>query len=137
MADQKPKPKIPNNAFISDSVDRYFRVLEKAKPASAISEARKIDINDEIARERKIKNDNAEQDIGLKRKTLIILFVFLAVETLLIFIFAFFQAIGRPDGFSLDEISFRLLLGATIAQITGMLFVAVRYLFPTKGTKSE
>jgi hypothetical protein len=30
----------------------------------------------------------------------------------------------------MQEWSFKLLITATIAQITGMLFVAVRYLFP-------
>jgi hypothetical protein len=89
-----------------------------------------IDINQEIARERKLRNDNAEQDIALKRSTLRRLFVFLTAETVLIFIFALFQAVHWPADFRLDNWSFNLLVGATIAQITGMLFVAVRYLFP-------
>ncbi|HEU4914205.1 MAG TPA: hypothetical protein VFT16_02240 [Candidatus Saccharimonadales bacterium] len=112
-------------------VDHYFQALEHAKPAPASNDnQKKIDINEEIARERKIRNDNAEQDISLKRTTLITLFIFLAIETFLIFLLALFQAVGWPGNFSLDELSFRLLIGATIAQITGMLFVAVRYLFP-------
>lgn len=134
MAESRKPTKIAHDVLLREpDVDHYFQVLEKAKPVSTSDEnQKKIDINEEIARERKIKNDNAEQDIGLKRTTLITLFVFLAIETGLIFLFALFQAIGRPDGFILQEGSFRLLVGATIAQITGMLFVAVRYLFPTK-----
>lgn len=133
MAESRKPTNIANSLkHTRPDVDHYFQVLEKAKPASASNDSqKKIDINEEIARERKIRNDNAEQDISLKRTTLITLFIFLAIETFLIFLFALFQAIGWPQGFNLDEISFRLLIGATIAQITGMLFVAVRYLFPT------
>lgn len=134
MADDN-KPKVYN---VRDAVDHYFTVLDKVQvggDSTTDSEQPKIDINEQIARTKKLENDNAEQDIGLKRTTLITLFVFLAIETSLIFLFALFQAIGRPDGFNLQEGSFRLLVGATIAQITGMLFVAVRYLFPTNKTK--
>ncbi len=96
-----------------------------------------IDINQEIARERKLRNDNAEQDIALKRTTLRRLFRFLTAETALIFVFALFQAVHWPAHFKLDEWSFNLLVGATIAQITGMLFVAVRYLFPNGKTSTS
>lgn len=91
-----------------------------------------VDINEELARRERIRNDDAEQDIALKRNTLNRLFWFLTVETALIFVFALMQAIGRPDNFHLDDWSFRIVVSATIAQITGMLFVAVRYLFPSK-----
>ncbi|HYH74512.1 MAG TPA: hypothetical protein VD735_00975 [Candidatus Saccharimonadales bacterium] len=91
----------------------------------------KIDIDQEIAREQQIKNENAAQDIRLKRVTLNRLFVFLAAETVLIFVFALMQG-TQWLSFHLEDWSFKLLVAATIAQITGMLFVAVRYLFPTK-----
>lgn len=106
-------------------------------PKTNISTAQQtttIDINLEIARERKIRNDDAEQDIRLKRSTLNRLFTFLSVETAVIFIFALLQA-TRYKGFALEEWSFKLLISATLAQITAMLFVAVRYLFPKKPTK--
>jgi hypothetical protein len=126
------KPTKPIAKLPEDPVSHYFRVLEEVqvKPASGIN-AQKIDMDEEIAREQKIKNDNAEQDIQLKRTTLNRLFWFLTVETAFIFAFAFCQAVGWPAGFALEDWSFRLVVGATIAQITGMLFVAVRYLFPT------
>lgn len=92
--------------------------------------SRKVDINSEIARAEKIKNDNAEQDIQLKRNTWYRLFRFLIAETTLIFVLAFFQAIQWPWHFHLEPWSFRLLIAATIGQITAMLYVAVRYLFP-------
>jgi hypothetical protein len=89
-----------------------------------------IDINEEIARERKLRNDDAEQDIRLKRITINLLFSFLAAETLLIFVFALMQG-TKLFGFHLEDWSFKLLVVATIAQITGMLYVAIRYLFPS------
>jgi hypothetical protein len=127
------------------TVDKYFRTLSDLKPsgrptASAprtsagvpAKKARRIDINQEIAREQKLRNDNAEQDIRLKRQTLERLFRFLTIETVLIFLFAIAQATQWPGDFHPDETSFQIVVGATIAQITGMLFVAVRYLFPKK-----
>ena|SRR5688572_2874284 len=102
--------------------------------AAAQQPVGKIDINLEIARERKIRNDDAEQDIRLKRSTLNRLFTFLSVETAVIFIFAMLQA-THALGFALEEWSFKLLISATLAQITAMLFVAVRYLFPKKPIK--
>lgn len=98
--------------------------------AQSVATAPSVDINNEIIREQKLKNDNAEQDIRLKRTTLDRLFIFLSVETILIFMFAFFQSIHWPAHFHLEEWSFKLLVTVTILQITGMLYVAVRYLFP-------
>ena len=96
-----------------------------------IASPERTSISREIAREKKLKNDDAEQDIQLKKVTLNRLFIFLASETVLVFIFAFFQA-THLFGFSLEEWSFKLLTSVTIAQITVMLFVAVNYLFPKK-----
>lgn len=89
-------------------------------------------VNDEFVRERRLKNDDVEQNIKLKKVVLNRLFLFLSVETFLIFLLTFFQATAFPFGFRLEEWSFNLVITATILQITGMLFVAVRYLFPTK-----
>jgi len=100
-----------------------------AVPAAGME---RIDIEQEVARKQQLENENTAQDIRLKRITLDRLFRFLIAETALIFLFAFFQAVNWPAQFRLEEWSFRLVVGATIAQITGMLFVAVRYLFPNK-----
>ncbi len=67
----------------------------------------------------------------LKKTTLLVLFGFLAIETVAIFVMAFFQGF-EWHGFKLEEWSFRILTGATITQITVMLLVAVRHLFPQK-----
>jgi hypothetical protein len=127
----------PSTSLHEQRVDHYFRALNAlAKNAASprrLPAAPKVDIKDEIAREQKIKNDDAEQNIRLKRATLNRLFIFLTVETALIFIFTYFQAVGWPFDFHLEEWSFRLVVTATIVQINGMLFVAVRYLFPKSG----
>jgi hypothetical protein len=103
-----------------------------AVPRSQAKVTATIDISQELAREQQLKNENAAQDIKLKRSTLDRLFWFLTIETGVVFVFALCQATGQPAGFHLEDWSFRVIVGATIAQITGMLFVAVRYLFPTK-----
>lgn len=76
-----------------------------------------------------------EQDISLKKYTHSLLFLFLAVETVLIFLFALFQGTKWPLGFHLEEWSFKLLVTATIGQITYMLQVAVKHLFPGSNIK--
>lgn len=130
MASQKPdSPR--------QEVAHYLKALDTAKRKISVNfsaKAGKIDIEEETVRAQKIKNDNAEQDIRLKRVTLNRLFILLAAETVLIFIFAFLQA-TKLLNFQLEEWSFKLLVTATIAQITAMLFAAVRYLFPVKKSK--
>lgn len=86
-------------------------------------------VDEQLARRKELENNNLEQDIKLKKYTLIVLFVFLMIETFLIFLYTLFQAINLCD-FHLEEWSFRLLIGATITQITAMLTIAVQYLFP-------
>lgn len=89
-------------------------------------------INLSINEEREsIKNKGLAQDITLKRITLVALFIFLAVETLLIFGFTFLQATFIWS-FYLEEWSFKLLIVSTITQITFMLNIAVKHLFPNK-----
>ncbi len=85
----------------------------------------------EGARKIQLENDNEEQNIKLKRYTLIALFLFLTVETLLVFKFAFKQA-DLTNCFRLEKWSFNLLVTATISQITYMLKIAVEHLFPRK-----
>jgi hypothetical protein len=110
-------------------LDSYQDLIASQPPSKPTAE--RISIEDEIARERKLKNDDIEQDIELKKITLNRLFALLVVETGIIFAFAFLQA-THWFGFSLDEWSFKLLTTVTIAQITIMLTVAVNYLFPKK-----
>lgn len=82
-------------------------------------------------RKEEIENEDLEQNIRLKRYTLFILLGFLAVETIVIFVFSFFQATFIFN-FKLEEWSFKLLITATILQITFMIQVAVKHLFPNK-----
>lgn len=128
--------KSTRSTTVREDVRHYFDVLDRVEsrkrsgPSGAAQEKEKIDIEQEIAREQKLKNDNAEQDIALKRLVLSRLFRFLAVETALVFVLAFMQAVHRPWNFTLQEWSFRVVVSATILQITAMLLAAVRYLFP-------
>jgi hypothetical protein len=138
MNSSASKKRQPSNN--NDSFDRYFAVLGQAQHAVTAQTLEalptiKIDIEEEIAREQKIKNDDAEQDIRLKRQTLQQLFALLFIETILIFMFAFLQATGL-FGFRLEEWSFKLLCAVTIAQITVMLMIAVKYLFPQRKGRS-
>jgi hypothetical protein len=140
MARRNPssQPKVAKPGTVPPNAQRVqdvFAALDKAKrqPIRAVQMVStpprtRIDIEQEIAREQKLKNDNAEQDIALKRQTLNRLF--LGIETTGVFLLAFCQATHWPAQFHLEEWSFKLLMTATILQITGMLFVAVRYLFP-------
>lgn len=88
-------------------------------------------IDEELVRRQRLDNDDAEQNIKLKRIVLDRLFWFLGIETAAVFLCTLLQATNWV-GFKLDEWSFNILVTATIAQIAGMLLVAVRYLFPTK-----
>lgn len=88
-----------------------------------------VDKKIEEARELRIRNNNTEEDQRLKKDTLGKLFIFLRLETGLVFVMAFLQGFNV---FHLDEWSFRLLLSATLLQITAMLTIAVRHLFPQK-----
>lgn len=89
-------------------------------------------IDEELVRRQRLDNDDAEQNIRLKRIVLDRLFWFLGIETAAVFLCTLLQATSW-FGFKLDECSFDILVTATIAQIAGMLLVAVRYLFPRKG----
>lgn len=102
--------------------------LEEYSPETREKE---ISIPSELAKREKIKNDALQQDITLKKITLVILFIFLACETIVIFFFTYLQATNTFN-FRLEEWSFKLLITATILQITYMLQVAVKHLFPNK-----
>lgn len=128
MAKAKSSSTPQKRVYRSSEFDKYFSLLHDIK-ISSTPRTRPTSIEDEIAREQKIKNDDAEQDIGLKKTTLNRLFGFLAIETFIIFAFAFLQA-THYFRFGLEEWSFKLLVSATITQITVMLYVAVNYLFP-------
>lgn len=85
----------------------------------------------EEARKKTLDNDAREQDIKLKKETLDGLFSFLRYESIAIFALVFLQGFSFK-GFRLESWSFRLLIAATITQITIMLQIAVKHLFPRK-----
>lgn len=123
----------------ADSTERSRRIFKDlrllvgdAAPSSRIvsgAETESVDKKIEEARALRIKNNNIEEDQRLKKDTLGKLFLLLTIETSIVFVMAFMQGFKL---FWLDEWSFRLLLSATLLQITAMLTIAVRHLFPQK-----
>jgi len=122
-----------------DSRLKYVELLNaqrRSSPARSTSVSRvfrkPVPFDEAMRNEKaKLENEALQQDIKLKKYTLIALFGFLTVETALIFVMTFFQGFEFGN-FSLEEWSFRLLISATITQITVMLLIAVRHLFPQK-----
>lgn len=132
MADKKLHPIESTRLYQSLPELTNRRIIA---PVAGAPASRPMDINEEIARAERLKNDDVEQDIALKRNTWYRLFQFLSIETALVFILAFFQGINWPWHFHLEDWSFKLVVTATIGQITAMLYVAVRYLFPSSTRK--
>lgn len=118
-----------SDAKYKRSLDALRRQVETGQVAGEFEQ--RANIQDETARQKKLQNDDAEQDIALKRKTLNRLYWLLVAETVIIFSFSLLQATGWL-GFWLEEWSFKLLTTVTITQVTVMLFVAVSYLFPKR-----
>lgn len=85
----------------------------------------------EEKRKKELENDALAQNIELKGKTLDRLFMFLSAETVVVFLLSFLQGFNIWN-FYLEEWSFRLIVAVTITQITIMLQVAVKHLFPHK-----
>ena len=91
-------------------------------------------IQNERARRQKIQNDNQESDQRLKSRSLLALFIFLGLETFVTFLLAFAQGFNYKE-FYLDDWSLRIIIVATLGQITAMLLIAVRHLFPNNSQK--
>lgn len=100
-----------------------------ASSSSYTGDRTPVKIDEELRERERLRNEDLEQDIKLKRLTLKALLGFLGGETAVIFGFAFLQG-TKIFGFSLEEWSFRMIVGATIIQIYLMLRIAVDYLFP-------
>ncbi|MDD3190959.1 MAG: hypothetical protein PHI66_04705 [Candidatus Pacebacteria bacterium] len=114
-----------------EELEDIISYVSNAKPRSYTPDDDEVySIQNKIDNQHKaLENRDLEQNINLKRKTLWILLSFLGTETVFIFFYAWCQA-TEWWGFNLEEWSFRLLVGATITQITTMLLIAVKHLFP-------
>lgn len=130
--------KFDSNHGLEDDFRRYYTKLRDvhSHPYKHISSSRKRGRSveyriDQEERKKELENNARELDIGLKKNTLVVLFIFLAIETILVFTIAYFQGFKFFD-FMLEEWSFRTLLIATILQITAMLTIAVQHLFPKR-----
>ncbi|MCX6790749.1 MAG: hypothetical protein NTV62_00970 [Candidatus Gribaldobacteria bacterium] len=101
--------------------DGHLQISRLSDPESVDQKIEEIE-----ARKKEIENEALVQNIKLKGEAFNRLFLFLAIETALVFIYGFLQAINWPHGFKLEEWSFKLLIVATITQM------AVKHLFPSK-----
>jgi hypothetical protein len=113
-------------------VKKTEKILYKninVQPLPSVSLPPQQSVTDVIEERKKIENQALAQDIQLKKQTLFILFIFLAAETIAIFLYSFFQGVHAWN-FALEEWSFKLLIAATIIQITLMVQIAVKHLFP-------
>lgn len=88
-------------------------------------------------RSQELNNDKKEREIdlisknqSLKKLTLILLFVLLFAESLVLFVLAFFQGFSFY-GFELDLWTLRIIVVASLIQISAMLTIAVQHLFPS------
>jgi hypothetical protein len=127
---------MPDNEIPQSSLNDYIKKLIQER--NRLAHGGRFPLEDRVEIKERIKNrksdlENEElaQNIILRKKTLWILFIFLGIETFFIFVFTFLQATKIWD-FRLEEWSFKLLVAATISQITYMLQFAVKHLFPNK-----
>lgn len=111
--------------------EHFIKYLSKAELSEyKPNRERGESIKDKIDATRKtLENRAFAQNMSMKVITLIALLLFLLAETALIFFYTWCQATNWWS-FNLEEWSFRLLVGATITQITAMLIIAVKHLFP-------
>ncbi|MNY37597.1 hypothetical protein D3C86_1721710 [compost metagenome] len=98
-------------------------------------------IEREKVRARALDNEKKQAENGLinknqtlKKLTLILLFILLFVESIALFVLAFFQGF-KFYGFDLDDITLRIIIVASLVQISAMLTIAVRHLFPANRNK--
>lgn len=119
-----------DDALKENYSDFIEELSEELSNAHKFKPKERTSLKDALAEKERIKNIGRRQDIDLKKKTLNFLHRLLFAETAVIFLFSFFQATESPLGFHLEEWSFKLLVAATISQITVMLLIAVKHLFP-------
>ena len=149
-ADSKPSSQaVIDNLFSGLLEDIRADTLQKAKPKSTLQEQPTTTYDDEIKKEKarkekiandklqtqneklKTENDNLRSDQELKSTTLRLLFALLSAETLVIFILTFMQGFHLWH-FNLDLLTLRIVIVASLLQISAMLTIAVRHLFPSK-----
>lgn len=130
-------PKLPVSATPPDTRDidslRELAQSSKGHSGSDVIAAKPQKLSEKAERIRtlKLENDGAEKDQDHKGKTLNRLFRLLYGETTLIFVLTFLQGF-KWHGFNLDNWTLRVVVTATLGQITAMLLIAVRHLFPEK-----
>ena len=117
----------------SDPYKALLEIVNDAKRTSTVNysdDPKPVDLKIERARQKQIQNDNLISDQKMEKWSLFVLFIFLGLETAVVFVIIFLQ--GFQNSFYLEEWSFRSLLAGTLLQITAMLTIAIKHLFPSK-----
>jgi len=136
---EPPKLSVSPTPPNTQDIDRLRQLAQDPKSSSSSSilltekqtfsqkyqkEAQKI-------RKLRLENDGTEKDQGHKGMTLILLFILLYAETTTIFVLTFLQGF-KWHKFNLDQWTLRLVVSSTLAEIAGMLLIAVKHLFPDR-----
>lgn len=119
-------PQTDNLSDLIQSISKQSITRNSRKPTA---------INNEIAREKEIRNDNAVDDQKMKKWTLKRLFLLLSLEIAGIFILTTFQGFGSGEAwfkFHIEEWCLGLLVSGVFAQTIATVAIAVKHLFPKK-----
>lgn len=140
VSEVPPKLEVSETPPDTRAIDDLRRLAQSPEAGSGSSapfeESQKLDEKIQRARSKKLENDGVEKDQRLKEKTLYKLFRLLWCETVVIFVLTFFQGF-KYRGFHLDQWTLRLVVSATLTQITAMLLIAVQHLFPNRDGHSK
>ena len=121
--------KIENLVFDYNELNKLFDHVSKDTSDAFKSQKPKKSLAQVERDKKEIENEASKADIELKKKSLKYLFLFLLFETIIVFSFAFLQGFAHKN-FHLEEWTFRLVIAATISQVTYMLQHAIKHLFP-------
>jgi|TARA_B100001250_G_C19774952_1_gene779103 hypothetical protein len=132
MKDLKSLPNTPKPTPTVNRIPKttFDEQIEKEK-ARVANDKNKAEVDKLV-----VENENLRNDQSLKSATLKKLFILLFGETLIIFVMSFLQGFHFL-GFDLDLITFRVIVVATLIQISTMLTFAVRHLFPVKSNSKN
>lgn len=128
---------IRNSSSADSEQDTAGLSLQIAKQPSvtfdALLQQQKVRTHELNNDKKERENDLISKNQGLKKLTLILLFILLFAESVTLFVLTFFQGF-KFKGFELDLWTLRIIVVASLAQISAMLTIAVRHLFPSKKT---
>lgn len=104
--------------------DNSLKSQNELQPGTIDERIREVDL-----KRRELVNDDKRQDIDLKKKTSIILFVLLSAEIIAAFVLVFFKGFKLIE---IDDSMLDILLTSTLLQTAYMTTIIISYLFPKK-----